>query len=241
MFERMREDFSAIFERDPAARSRLEIIFCYPGFQAVQLYRLANWLWRHELKLAGRIISHLARILTGIEIHPGATIGRRFFIDHGMGVVIGETAEIGDDVTLYHDVTLGGVSPTDSSRGEKRHPTLKNGVIVGAGAQLLGGIVVAENARIGSNAVVVKDVLPSSIMVGVPAHRVTQKPRMAQEVPHFEAYAACVGDSDPLVKTIRELHDEVVRLKARLQEVEAKDVGEEATAQLWEKKENGGA
>lgn len=236
MFERIREDFSVIFDRDPAARSHLEIIFCYPGFQAIVLYRFANWLWKKDFKFFGRFVSHVARFLTGIEIHPGATIGKRFFIDHGMGVVIGETAEIGNDVTLYHDVTLGGVSPVDESRGEKRHPTLKDGVIVGAGAQLLGPIVVGENARIGSNAVVVRDVTEQSIMVGVPAHRVVVKPRPAEEVPHFEAYASCVGDQDPLVKTIRELHAEISQLKSRLGEMESQQANEEDTAQMWEQK-----
>lgn len=241
MFERIKEDFSAVFDRDPAARSRLEIVFCYPGFQALQFYRLANGLWRHKFRFLGRLISHLARMLTGIEIHPGATIGRRFFIDHGMGVVIGETAVIGDDVTLYHDVTLGGVSPVDEVKGQLRHPTLQNGVIVGAGAQLLGPITVGKNARIGSNAVVVRDVAEKSIMVGVPAHRVVKRKETQQdsgETPTFEAYAAGVGQEDPLVHTIRELQEEIRTLRGRLKQMEGRTEGEEAAADVWTPRED---
>ena len=234
MLKRWKEDISAIFQRDPAARNALEIVFCYPGFQAIQLHRLSHWLWRHELKFVARLLAYLGRIFTGIEIHPGANIGRRFFIDHGMGVVIGETAVIGDDVTLYHDVTLGGVSPGENEKGQKRHPELRNGVIVGAGAQLLGPIVVGENARIGSNAVVIRDVPEHSIMVGVPAHRVVQKPKLVEEVASFEAYAACVGQEDPLVRTIRELHHEVQQLRQRLSSVEGQTEDEKATATNWE-------
>lgn len=164
IFTVMREDIQAVFARDPAARSLIEVLFCYPGLHAVWGYRVAHWLWRRGFKLVARLLSHWMRALTGIEIHPGARIGRRLFIDHGMGVVIGETAEIGDDVTLYHGVTLGGVS----LRKEKRHPTLRHGVVVGAGAKILGAIEVGECSRIGANAVVVKDVPANAVVVGVP-------------------------------------------------------------------------
>jgi serine O-acetyltransferase len=240
MFERIREDFSAVFARDPAARSRLEIIFCYPGFQALQLYRMANGLWRREFYFLARLLSHVARMVTGIEIHPGATIGKRFFIDHGMGVVIGETAIIEDDVTLYHDVTLGGVSPVDESKGQLRHPHVQSGVIVGAGAQLLGPVTIGKNARIGSNAVVVRDVAEDSIMVGVPAHRVMKgqkkKGSAKQQTPSFEAYAAGMGQEDPLVHTIRELQKELQTLRKRVGEVESKNDPEGASAKAWESK-----
>jgi len=164
MINTMHTDIQSIFDRDPAARSVLEIVLCYPGLHAVWGHRLTHWLWRHNLKLLARWISQLFRGLTGIEIHPGATIGSNFFIDHGMGVVIGETAEIGDFVTLYHGVTLGGVS---LNKG-KRHPTLADGVVVGAGAKVLGAITIGANSRIGANAVVVKTVPPNSVVVGVP-------------------------------------------------------------------------
>ena len=154
MFSQLREDIRSVFDRDPAARSVWEVLTCYPGFHALVLHRIAHWWWGRGFKWLGRFTSHLARWFTGIEIHPGATIGRRFFIDHGMGVVIGETAEIGNDVTLYHGVTLGG---TSWNKG-KRHPTLEDGVVVGAGAKVLGPITMHAGAKVGSNAVVVKDV-----------------------------------------------------------------------------------
>ena len=160
----MKDDVRSVFERDPAARSTLEVILTYPGLHALWGYRVSHWLWTHNLKLLGRITQQLIRALTGIEIHPGAIIGPGFFIDHGMGVVIGETAEIGRDVTLYHGVTLGGVS---LNKG-KRHPTLQDGVVVGAGAKVLGAITIGESSRIGANAVVVKTVPPDSVVVGVP-------------------------------------------------------------------------
>ncbi len=164
MFKSMREDIQATFARDPAARSVLEVLTCYPGLHAIWMHRLAHWFWQLRLYWLGRMVSHIARWLTGIEIHPGATIGRRFFIDHGMGVVIGETTEIGDDVTLYHGVTLGGTTWEKA----KRHPTLGNGVIVGAGAKVLGPITVGEQSRIGSNSVILKDVPAHSTVVGIP-------------------------------------------------------------------------
>src|ERR1035437_8184951 len=165
MFKNIREDINSVFERDPAARNVFEIVFCYPGLHALWIYRIAHWFWVNEFYFLGRFISHIGRFLTGVEIHPGAKIGRKFFIDHGMGVVIGETAEIGDNVTLYHGVTLGGVT---WNKG-KRHPTLRNGVVIGAGAKVLGPIVVGEGAKIGSNAVVVKDVPAGASAVGIPA------------------------------------------------------------------------
>lgn len=169
-FEILREDIDGVFRRDPAARTTLEVVFCYPGLHAVWIYRAAHWLWTHRMKLAARAVSQLVRSLTGIEIHPGAKIGRGLFIDHGMGVVIGETAEIGTDVTLYHGVTLGGVS---LEKG-KRHPTLGNRVVVGAGAKILGAIQVGDSSRIGANAVVVRDVPPNSVVVGVPGQVVAR-------------------------------------------------------------------
>lgn len=166
MFSQIREDISCILERDPAARSRFEILTCYPGLHAVTLHRMAHTLWKKNWLWLARFISHLARILTGIEIHPGARLGRRVFIDHGFGVVIGETAVVGDDCTIYQGVTLGG---TRLYKGKKRHPTLENGVVVGAGAQILGGFVVGAHARVGSNAVVVKPVPANATAVGNPA------------------------------------------------------------------------
>lgn len=219
MFKRMKSDIDAIFARDPAARSTLEVVFCYPGFQALQIYRVANFLWRNELKLLGRFISHLGRLLTAIEIHPGAQIGEGLFIDHGFGVVIGETAKIGDNVTLYHDVTLGGTAPNSEEKGKKRHPTLEDNVIVGAGAQLLGPITIGVGAKIGSNAVVVRDVEAEAVMVGVPAHSVTT--RKQKEGEHFDAYCASAGKDDPLVKSIQEMHVEMRAMQQRLQQMEA--------------------
>ncbi len=164
MFKRIREDIETVFSKDPAARSTLEVLTCYPGLHALWLHRVAHWLWAHRLRLLGRLVSHLGRYTTGIEIHPGATIGRRFFIDHGMGVVIGETSDIGDDVLMYQGVVLGGTS----LEKEKRHPTLSNGVVVGAGAIVLGPITLGEGARVGAGSVVVKDVPPGATVVGVP-------------------------------------------------------------------------
>src|ERR1700710_2591283 len=166
MFNRLREDIAAIRERDPAARSAWEVVTCYPGFHAVVLHRIAHACWRAGWRWLGRFVSHIARFLTGIEIHPGATIGRRVFIDHGMGVVVGETAEIGDDCTIYQGVTLGG---TSLAKGAKRHPTLGRGVIVGANSQVLGGFTVGDGARVGSSAVVVKPVPAGAAGGGKPA------------------------------------------------------------------------
>jgi serine O-acetyltransferase len=176
MFKTLHEDIHAVEERDPAARNTLEIIFTYPGLHAIWSYRIAHWFWIHRSKLLGRLISHLTRWLTGIEIHPGALIGPRFFIDHGMGVVIGETAEIGADVTLYHGVTLGG---TSTQKG-KRHPTLEDRVVVGAGAKVLGAITIGAGSRIGANAVVVKSVPSNSVIVGVPGQIIARSTAESQ-------------------------------------------------------------
>jgi len=168
MFNTLREDIRSVFDRDPAARSTLEVLLCYAGLHAIWDHRVAHWLWTHDLKLPARMLSQWSRFFTGIEIHPGAVIGRRFFIDHGMGVVIGETAEIGDDVTMYHGVTLGGVS---TQKG-KRHPTIGDGVVIGAGAKILGAIEIGSGSRVGANAVVVDEIPPDSVVVGVPGHPV---------------------------------------------------------------------
>jgi serine O-acetyltransferase len=170
MFSTLQRDIKAIYERDPAARSTLAIVLTYPGLHAIWFHRIAHWLWIHKLYLLGRWTSHVSRFLTGIEIHPGAKIGPGFFIDHGMGTVIGETSEIGEDVTLYHNVTLGGVS----LKKEKRHPTLEDQVVVGAGAQVLGPIVIGARSRVGANAVVIKDVPSDSVVTGIPG-RVTYR------------------------------------------------------------------
>lgn len=164
MFSRIKEDIKTVFERDPAARNKIEVLLCYPGLHAIVLHRFTHFLWRHKLYLLARITSHLGRFFTGIEIHPGATIGRRVFIDHGMGVVIGETAEVGDDVTLYHGVTLGGTS----LEKKKRHPTVKDNVVIGAGAKILGPFEIGEDSMVGAGSVVVKAVPPNSTVVGIP-------------------------------------------------------------------------
>lgn len=226
MFKLLREEIDATMARDPAARSRLEVVLCYPGFQAMLFHRPANACWRHGWHLLGRWLSQFGRAVTGIEIHPGATIGRRFFIDHGMGVVIGETAEIGDDVTLYHDVTLGGVAPSvdsDSQRNVKRHPTLEDGVIVGSGAQILGPITVHRNARIGANAVVTKDVAECATVVGIPGRALTKRGDEKEET-RFVAYGTPTGDiPDPLSRTLDGLLDEVSRLRARVESLEGRE------------------
>ncbi len=180
IFPTLRRDIQSVFERDPAARRALEVLFCYPGLHALWGHRLAHALWRRNFKLPARWLSHLTRSLTGIEIHPGATIGPGFFIDHGMGVVIGETAEIGADVTMYHGVTLGGAS---LNKG-KRHPTIGDRVVIGAGAKVLGAITIGEDTRIGANAVVVKSVPPNSVVVGVPGQVVSRStPHRASDAP----------------------------------------------------------
>lgn len=216
MFSRLREDIRSVFERDPAARTSWEVLTCYPGVHAVIMHRLSHWLWRRQLRWLGRLVSHLARFLTGIEIHPGATIGRRFFIDHGMGVVIGETAIIGDDVTLYHGVTLGGTSWTKG----RRHPTVESGVVIGAGAQVLGPIVIGARAKVGSNAVVVKDVPAGATAVGNPARIIdTDLAQKREEMAGrlgFSAYALADSQDDPLAKAIHGLVDHAVETDRRI-------------------------
>ncbi len=207
MFSGLRNDIRAIFARDPAARSVVEIIFAYPGLHALFIYRLAHWLWLRHLFLLGRLVSHAGRFLTGIEIHPGATIGRRFFVDHGMGVVIGETAEVGDDVTLYHGVTLGG---TSWKKG-KRHPTIGNNVVIGTGAKVLGPVRIGDNTRIGANSVVVNDIPPNSVVVGIPGKivfRVEGDRRIALDKEFMP---------DPQARAITSLLERVSRLEERLE------------------------
>ena len=201
MFSRLKEEIAVVFERDPAARNTWEVVTCYPGFHAMLLHRVAHGLWGRGFNWLARFMSHLGRFLTGIEIHPGATIGRRFFIDHGMGVVIGETAEIGDDCTLYHGVTLGG---TSWAKG-KRHPTLGAGVVIGAGAKVLGPITVGAHAKIGSNAVVVKDVPPGATAIGIPARVVESQESSKENEGRFAAYAVGRDENDPLARAISDL------------------------------------
>jgi serine O-acetyltransferase len=216
MLDRLREDVTSVLERDPAARSQWEVLACYPGVHALVLHRFAHAAWARGLRLLGRFISHLGRWLTGIEIHPGAVIGRKVFIDHGMGVVIGETAEIGDECTLYQGVTLGGTSLHQG----KRHPTLGRGVIVGAGAKVLGPFTVGDGAKIGSNAVVVREVPAGATAVGNPARviepgREQEREEKAQKL-GFSAYGVTANMDDPLVKAIHGLLDHAVETDRRL-------------------------
>jgi serine O-acetyltransferase len=206
------ESIEAYRKRDPAARSSIEVLLCYPGLHAVVVHRLAFALWGNNLRLLARIVSHIGRWLTGIEIHPAARIGRRLVIDHGMGVVIGETAEIGDDVYLYHQVTLGG---TSALRG-KRHPTVCNGVIIGAGAKVLGAITIGENARIGANAVVVRDVPAGTTVIGIPARPVDRGPQAGTQ-PSFDPYGTpCDEALDPLLRDLEGLRAELTELEIRV-------------------------
>ena len=212
MFQRLREDIACILERDPAARSGWEVLTCYPGLHALVLHRRAAWFRRHGLHWLARFTSHLGRFLTGIEIHPGAQIGRRFFIDHGMGVVIGETAEIGDDVLIYHGVTLGGLSGSPG----KRHPTIGNGVAIGAGAQVLGPILVGDGARIGANAVVTKDVAPNCTVVGIPARPPAGSPCVDPTV----GYGLTDPEDDPVGEQLAAMRTELATLRTRVAELE---------------------
>lgn len=240
MLQRWREYIQIVFERDPAARSVWEIITCYPGVHALCVHSIAHQCWQWRCKWLARFISHLARGLTGIEIHPGATIGRRVFIDHGMGVVIGETAEIGDDCTLYHGVTLGGTS----WKAGKRHPTLEAGVVIGAGAKILGPIVLHAGAKIGSNAVVVKDVPAGATAVGIPARiiesaAVASNPSPIQSV--FAAYAISADMNDPIVKALHQIINQcakqeiqIAELQIRLSQLGMADTEQRATADKFD-------
>jgi len=212
------EQIRIIRERDPAARSTLEILLCYPGLHALAFHRVASWLWHRRLRLLGRLVSHLGRFLTGIEIHPGATIGRRLFIDHGMGVVIGETTVIGDDCTLYQGVTLGG---TGKERG-KRHPTLGNGVVVGVGAKILGAVTIGDGAKIGAGAVVLRDVPPHTTAVGVPARAVAWTDPQSGETRRVEHLPDPQRDALlALIQRVEELEQQVRELQAAHESAEA--------------------
>jgi len=206
----MKEDIQTVFKKDPAARSTIEVLLCYPGLHALWAHRVAHWLWRHRLYLLARLISHISRFCTGIEIHPGAKIGRRFFIDHGAGVVIGETAEIGDDVLLYQGVVLGGTT----LEKKKRHPTLGNGVEMGCGAVALGPITIGEGARIGSGSVVVRSVPPGVTVVGVPGKAVTERVKPAMDLEHGRL-------PDPIAEAIRLVMKEQHSLTERLKRLES--------------------
>jgi len=208
---RIIEDVRSVFKRDPAARNVFEILTCYSGVQAVIIYRFTNLLWRYKLYWLARFISTFARWVTGIEIHPGAVIGRRFFIDHGMGVVIGETAEIGDDCMMYHGVTLGGTSWDK----EKRHPTLMDGVVIGAGAKILGPITLGKNVRVGSNSVVVRSVEDNQTVVGIPGRIVTKK---AIDTDTFDSYAASSSDrsNDPTVQAVDSIIERLAEIDKQM-------------------------
>jgi serine O-acetyltransferase len=209
--DRIREDIQAVFDRDPAARTTIEVVLSYPGLHAIWFYRMGNWLWRHELKLLGRLVSELARFITGIEIHPGATIGRRLFIDHGMGVVVGETAEIGDDVLIYQGVTLGGTS----LKKEKRHPTIEDQVMISAGAAIIGPVRIGRGSRIGAGAVVVSSAPPYSTIVGIPG-KVIEGESTRQDVATLEHARL----PDPVARAMSNLVDKINKLGARLEEIE---------------------
>ena len=221
IFSQFVHEIDTIIARDPAARSRLEVVLCYPSLHSLLFYRFTHWLWQRKFYLLARFISNLARIMTGIEIHPGAQIGKDLFIDHGMGVVIGETSVIGDQVTLYQGVTLGGISPSeksDAQRSVKRHPTVEDNVIVGSGAQILGDIVIGTGARVGANAVVTRNVEPHTTVVGVPA-----KPsNIVFNISQFSPYGVPTTGTfiDPLLAQIENLQTEIETLKLKIQETE---------------------
>lgn len=229
MLRIIKEQIEVIFERDPAARSALETVFTCPGLQAIVLHRFNHWLWHRKLYFAARLMAHFARFISGIEIHPGAIIGRRFFIDHGMGIVIGETSEIGDDVSIYHGVTLGG---TTWNKG-KRHPTVKNNVVIGAGAKVLGPITIAAGARIGCNAVVVKDIPAGATVVGVPGHivvkqkaagKTAQRAAMAKKI-GFDAYAERKDMPDPIQNALDSILDHMHRVDKELEAIKKNKSG----------------
>lgn len=220
MFERLREDIQSVFHRDPAARNAFDVLTCYPGMHAIWLHRFAHILWRNNWKWLARVVSNFGRWLTGIEIHPGARIGRRFFIDHGMGIVIGETAEIGNDVTLYQGVTLGGTS----WNAGKRHPTLEDGVVVGAGAKVLGPFTVGAGAKIGSNAVVTKPVPAGATAVGIPGRIIVKsndedeaRRKAIAEKLGFDAYGVSGDMPDPVARAIGQLLDHLQAVDDRLE------------------------
>jgi serine O-acetyltransferase len=212
MFRKIRSDIKVIFERDPAAQSVLEILFCYPGFHAMRFHTVSHWLWTKNLRLPARFLSHISRCLTGIEIHPGATIGEGFFIDHGMGVVIGETAEIGRNVTMYHGVTLGG---TSWNKG-KRHPTIDDNVIIGAGAAILGNIRIGQDSKIGSGSVVNREVPPNSTVVGIPGRIVYREGNV------YSDPTGVGGTPDPEGKAIKCLTEQVMALEKQVEELSRK-------------------
>lgn len=233
-YKTLKEDIEAIRARDPAARSRLEVLLCYPGLHAVLFYRLGNALWRRGFHVLGRFVSHMGRWFTGIEIHPGARIGRRLFIDHGMGVVIGETTEIGDDVTLYQGCTLGG---TSTQKG-KRHPTLEDGVIVGSGAQVLGPITVGAGARVGANAVVLNDVPRGVTMVGIPARAVMRGTKKQDK--EFAAYGVTTDHlPDPVARGFEMMRQHMTDLAQRVESLEEELRSREAAAAASSPKESG--
>lgn len=215
-FKMILADIDAVIARDPATKTRTEALFCSAGLQAIIAYRFNHFLWKKGWKLTSRVLSQIARFFTGVEIHPAARIGSGFFIDHGMGVVVGETSEIGNNVTLYHGVTLGGatVFTKNGKITTKRHPTLGNGVIVGAGAQVLGPIKIGDNCKIGANAVVLKDVDANQTVVGVPAHKVEQK---KQKKFCFTAYGVCANDRDPIEYQLEKMQKEISELRKNLQ------------------------
>ena len=217
MFRHLKEDVSSVFHRDPAARNFIEVLTCYPGLHALLFHRMSHWFWNKRLKWLARFLSTIARWLTGIEIHPGAQIGNRFFIDHGMGVVIGETAIIGDDVTLYHGVTLGG---TSWNKG-KRHPTLNDGVVVGAGAKILGPFEVGKNAKVGSNAVVTKEVPPGATVVGIPGRIITVEDKATKAdkdmAEKFDAYGLSPDMPDPVAKSMGVMLDHMHAVDRKLE------------------------
>jgi serine O-acetyltransferase len=216
MFHRLRQDINSIIERDPAARNGWEVLTCYPGLQAIVMHRWAHWCWHHGMKWLGRFISYLARIITGIEIHPGAQIGARVFIDHGFGVVIGETAIVGDDCTIYQGVTLGG---TSLHTGSKRHPTLERGVIVGAGAQVLGAFTVGEYAKVGSNAVLLKPLPAGATAVGNPAHIVQKEVSVSATAQLFSAYGVTPNGDDPLSKALHGLINHALTQEQQIERI----------------------
>ncbi len=220
-FKMIQQDIDAVLARDPATKSKLEAILCSSGFHAVVFHRFNHWLWQNNFKLTARFLSQISRFLTGVEIHPGARIGKAFFIDHGMGVVIGETTEIGDNVTLYHDVTLGGTTVFDE-HGKvttKRHPTIGNNVIIGSGAQVLGPIVIGDNVKIGSNAIVTKDVAPNTTVIGMAAHHVAEFRHSRGKKQKFAAYGLVNDVKDPLEAKLSELEAEIKSLKSELKEL----------------------